>query len=140
MSKSVIARHSETPEEIAETTEKLHTTELIVSAVLRGGVLLSGGVIALGLLLFFFQQHGHMPGDITKIPFTFRPGAIILQALHGSGEAIIMLGLMLLIATPVSRIAVSIITFAFERDWRYVAITTLVLLILIISFTLGKAG
>ncbi len=140
MSKAVTKQHSETPEEIIATTEKLHATEVIVSLVLRGGVLLSGGVIALGLLLFFIQQHDHTPADITKIPFTFSPGPIIVSAVHGSGEAIIMLGLMLLIATPVSRIAVSIVTFAFERDWRYVAITSLVLLILIISFALGKAG
>jgi uncharacterized membrane protein len=112
----------------------------VVSAVLRGGVLLSGGVIFLGLVLFFIQNHSTNLNDITKVPFSYQPGTIFGQIAHGSGTAIILLGLMLLILTPVSRIAVSTITFAVERDWRYVAITALVLLILLVSFALGKAG
>ncbi len=130
----------ETKEEILATTAKLRRMELVVSAVLRIGVLLSGGVILLGLVLFFAQHHGAALDDITKVPFSYQPGTIIGQVFHGSGTAIILLGLMLLILTPVSRIAVSIVTFAVEHDWRYVVITTIVLLILLTSFALGKAG
>jgi len=35
---------------------------------------------------------------------------------------------------------ISIVAFALERDWRYAVITAVVLLILIVSFALGKAG
>jgi uncharacterized membrane protein len=59
---------------------------------------------------------------------------------HGDPLAVIALGLLVLIATPVLRVAVSIVTFALERDWVYVAITTLVLCILIASFLLGAGG
>jgi uncharacterized membrane protein len=45
-----------------------------------------------------------------------------------------------MIITPVTRVAVSIVAFAMERDWRYVGITALVLLVLLVSFALGKAG
>ena len=50
-----------------------------------------------------------------------------------------MVGLMLLIATPVARVAVSILGFVYEHDRRYVIITSIVLALLILSFVLGKA-
>jgi uncharacterized membrane protein len=40
----------------------------------------------------------------------------------------------------VARVAISIFAFARERDWLYVGITTLVLLILLASFLLGRGG
>ena len=108
--------------------------------MLRGGVIISGSVIFIGLV--FFLAHGEWHGitNLTNFSYPHTLGAVVSQAFHGSARAIIMLGLLLLIATPVSRIAISVVTFALERDWRYVAITALVLAILIISFTLGKAG
>jgi len=54
--------------------------------------------------------------------------------------AIISLGLLLMILTPVTRVAVSIYAFSRERDWKYVAITAFVLAVLVASFFLGKAG
>ena len=59
---------------------------------------------------------------------------------HGDPLAIIALGLILLLATPVLRVAVSVVAFAVIRDFLYVAITLLVLFILISSFLLGLGG
>jgi uncharacterized membrane protein len=129
----------ETIAEIEQQEEKLRSIEGIISVVLRGGVIISGGIILLGVILFF-AQHGALNADVTKLAFPHDVGSVFTQAFHGSAEAVIMLGLMALIATPVSRIAISIFAFAFERDWRYAAITALVLIILIVSFALGKAG
>ena len=42
---------------------------------------------------------------------------------------------MLLILTPVARVAFSVAAFALERDWTYVAITLIVLAILVYSLT-----
>jgi len=108
--------------------------------VLRGGVFLSGGVTLLGVILLFIQERGQALGDVTKLRYPQTLGEVVAGVRHGSAVAIIVLGLLLLIATPVTRIAVSILAFANERDWRYVAITTVVLVILLISFLLGKAG
>jgi uncharacterized membrane protein len=123
-----------------EEEAKIHGTELLISAVLRGGVFLSGGVTLLGVLIFFIQQRGQPLGDVTDLKYPHTLSDVFAGVGHGSGMAIILLGLLLLIATPVTRIAVSIVAFANERDWRYVAITSVVLLILLISFLLGKAG
>ena len=51
-----------------------------------------------------------------------------------------MTGVMVLIATPIFRVGVSIIVFAVEKDYLYVKITTVVFLILIVSLVLGKVG
>jgi len=59
---------------------------------------------------------------------------------HGDPLAIIALGLIFLLITPVLRVAVSVLAFAAARDLLYVAITLLVLLILISSFLLGLGG
>jgi uncharacterized membrane protein len=45
------------------------------------------------------------------------------------------LGLLLLIATPVARVAFSVIGFALEKDWMYVVITLIVLALLIYSLS-----
>jgi uncharacterized membrane protein len=59
---------------------------------------------------------------------------------QGDPVALVALGLLVLLATPFLRVAVSIVAFALERDWRYVGITALVLAILLASFFLGKGG
>jgi uncharacterized membrane protein len=50
--------------------------------------------------------------------------------------AIAQLGLLILLATPVTRVAESVIGFALERDRLYAAITTAVLMILLTSIFL----
>ncbi len=58
---------------------------------------------------------------------------IVHGALAGSARAIIQLGLLLLIATPVARVIFSAIAFAIEHDYMYVVITLIVLGILLYS-------
>jgi uncharacterized membrane protein len=112
--------------------------ELVISAVLRGGVLLSAAIIALGTAAFFWQAFtGHVAGE-AAFPHTL--GATLAGVRAGNPAAIIVLGLLVLLATPLLRIIVSIVSFARERDWPYVAITLLVLAILLLSFALGKGG
>jgi len=58
---------------------------------------------------------------------------ILREALRLSGRGIIQLGLLLLIATPVARVGMSIVGFAAERDWMYVRFASVVLVILLYS-------
>ena len=54
---------------------------------------------------------------------------------HGDRLAVVALGLILLLATPLVRVGrLSVVAFAVIRDFLYVAITLLVLFILISSF------
>ena len=113
--------------------------ELIISYVLRGGVLLSAAVIVLGALIFYVRYlNGSLAFDSGVFPHSF--GAVAQEVAQGNPLAIIVAGLLLLLITPVVRVAVSIVAFLLERDWLYTVITVIVLAILIISFLLGKGG
>ena len=117
----------------------LRRAELIISGVLRGGVYLSAGLIALGVILYYVRyfadgEHTAAPA----IPHTLGAVASGLGTLDP--VSVIAVGLLVLLATPVVRVAVSIVAFALERDRTYVIITSLVLLILLISFFSGRGG
>jgi uncharacterized membrane protein len=118
----------------------LRTVEKAVGRVLRIGVILSATIICLGLVLLAAK------GIITNgmridaaIPYPRDLGALLSGLLALDPASVIVLGLVVLIATPITRVFVSIIAFALERDWRYVAVTAIVLAILIVGIALGKA-
>jgi uncharacterized membrane protein len=113
----------------------------ILGLVLRSGVILSGATIAIGTALFLANHslddtsaylgynptlipHGNFPASLTSI---------------GSGLAsldpssIIQLGFLVLLATPVTRVALSLLLFAAEKDMRFVYLTAAVLVILLFS-------
>jgi len=110
--------------------------EEIVADILRAGVVLAATVVAVGGLIYLVH-HGHAPADYRVFhgePSELRGVAGIVRfALHGGGRGLIQLGLLLLIATPVVRVAFSIVGFAAEKDRMYVAFTTVVLMVLLFS-------
>jgi uncharacterized membrane protein len=112
---------------------------LVISGVLRAGVLLSAAIIILGVGLFFVHTlAGHSAAMTRSTPRT--AGEVVQGVLHGDPVSVIALGLLVLLATPVVRVSVSLVTFALEGDRLYTAITALVLLILLLSFLSGRAG
>src|SRR5665213_1268250 len=110
--------------------------EAQVGMVLRVGVLSSAAVILLGGVLFLVN-HGHSVVNFTifrgTAPELRRPGSILLHAMHGDDLAIIQCGILMLIATPVARVAFSIFVFLEEHDFLYVAVSAVVLIILLYS-------
>lgn len=108
----------------------------IISYVLRGGVLLSAGILLVGVA-DVLRLALTSPRAVSPALLPHSLGAVLLGLQHGDPLAVILLGLLVLLATPVVRVAVSIITFVLEGDRVYAGITTLVLLILGSSFALG---
>ena len=107
-----------------------------ITTLLRTGVLLSVGIIAAGMVITF----AHNPDSFSLSPaahFANTIGEVIAGVRHGSGPAIMTAGLLVLIASPVARVALSIVIFVIERDRLYAAITTAVFVILMISFEVG---
>ncbi len=104
--------------------------------LLRAGVLLSALVVLTGGVIYLFR-HGHSPADFRV--FRGEPSdlrgvrGIIRDSLALRGRGIIQFGLLLLIATPVARVAFSIFGFAEERDRMYVVFTAIVFSILLYS-------
>ena len=137
-------------DESPQNADLTHRVEIVISNVLRWGVLGSLIFLVTGTLLCFFYSHdyGADGGSAADLQRMIQPDALFPFTLHwflhglahAQGQAIIVAGLLLLIATPVARVAISIATFAIEKDWTYVVITTIVLLLLIASFLLGKVG
>jgi len=120
----------------------IRQAEIIISNVLRGGVLLSAAIILLGVALFYLGAL-RSSGGLTHLsdrPYPSSLPAVWGGLLHGEPLAVVSLGLLILLLTPVVRVAVSIVAFALEHDRRYVIITTIVLIILLVSFFLGKGG
>ena len=104
--------------------------------VLQGGVLSSSAVICVGVFLLL----AHPANLASLLVFPHTPGEVWSGLLSLQAQAFIALGLLLLIATPVIRVGASIFAFAMEKDRRYVVITTIVMLILLTSFLLGKGA
>jgi len=110
--------------------------EQIVGQLLIGGVLVSAAVVAVGGALFLAHNGGAVPQYhfFQGEPESLRSlGAIVSGALRLDGSAVIQLGLLLLIATPVARVTFSVAAFALEHDRTYVIITLIVLAVLLYS-------
>ena len=104
--------------------------ELIIANLLRAGVSLSAAVVLAGGIWYLASNP-----RITPSYHAFRPEVRGLQALSvlPKPEAVILSGLLLLIATPVARVVFTIVAFVLRRDFMYFGITLLVLLILLCS-------
>jgi uncharacterized membrane protein len=107
-----------------------------ISILLRIGVFTSATVILTGGILFLITR-GHVLADYHTfhgVPDHLDNLKGILRGVsHGNPMAIIQLGLVLLIATPVARVILSVFAFAAERDYLYVVISSIVLLVLLSS-------
>jgi uncharacterized membrane protein len=108
--------------------------ESIIGQLLRAGVLLAAVVVLAGGILYLAQDgaltpHYHHfrrePSELSNIP------GIVQGTLRLQSGAIIQFGLLLLILTPICRVAFSIVAFALERDFMYVIFTVIVLTVLL---------
>ena len=114
--------------------------ETMVGFVLRAGVLISGSVVLFGGFYYVVHHGGetanyrtfHGQPSIDRIVSQILAGALALRA-----RSIIQLGLLLLIATPIARVAVSLVGFAIEGDRKYTVITAIVLALLLYSLASG---
>jgi len=62
----------------------------------------------------------------------------VRESLRWRGTGLIQLGLLLLLATPVARVAFSVVAFLLQRDRLYVLVTLIVLGILLYSIAGGR--
>ncbi|MCE9613093.1 MAG: DUF1634 domain-containing protein [Lentisphaerae bacterium] len=125
---------------------RMRAAEQWLSRVLTAGVRLSLALIVCGGLLAL-ARHGHglfdreefhrLSGQSMTYPHT--PSELASGVWHLDGQAIVALGLAVLILTPVARVAVSVLIFIRQRDRTYTLLTLAVLVVLVVSFFLGHA-
>jgi uncharacterized membrane protein len=115
--------------------------ERAVGHLLRIGVLIAAAVAAAGGVAYL-AHHGSAPVDYRAFkgePQDLRTvQGVIGSALSLHSLGVIQLGLLLLVATPVARVALSLVAFMRQRDRRYVLITAIVLAILLFSLAGGR--
>lgn len=104
--------------------------ENLLSNLLKYGVMIASAVVLLGGVLYLIR-HGAEPaeykffqGETLKF---YSLSGVVAAVLSGSSRGIIQLGILLLIATPVLRVIVSLLTFIRQREFIYVVITSLVM-------------
>jgi uncharacterized membrane protein len=114
--------------------------EQLVGNLLRGGVIVAAIVTALGGIVLL-ARHGGARADYHLFvgePAALRSvGGVAGSALRLEPRGIVQLGLVLLIATPVARVLLSLVAFVLQRDRFYVAVTAVVLAILLFSLVFG---
>ena len=110
--------------------------ERIISIVLTTGVILSAAIVFLGGACYLVR-HGDAKPEYHAFQGTLAEYRSIDGIVHAMGpsncRAIIQFGLLLLIATPIARVAFSLVGFAMERDRTYMVITSIVLAVLLYS-------
>lgn len=108
----------------------------VIGNLLRIGVLLAAAVTLIGGIVYLVRHGQALPSyhSFHAQPSDLRhPTAIMQDAMADRARGIIQLGLILLVAVPVSRVAVTIIAFAIERDRTYVVVGVIVLALLLAS-------
>ena len=110
----------------------------IMGRLLRAGVILSA-VFVLGGGAVYLARHPEPVTDYRVFqgePEELRTiSGIFHEALAFRGRGLIQLGLLILIATPVARVAFSVVAFLYKRDWTYVVVTLIVLGLLVYSLS-----
>jgi uncharacterized membrane protein len=119
--------------------------ELLISHLLRYGVMSSLLLVVCGTALSFIHHpdyfssveslqrltaEGHRPHQLSEV---------MAGVLATRGQAIAMVGLLVMMAIPVARVALSLLIFRQQRDRAFVRVTSVVLALLVLSFLLGRA-
>lgn len=112
---------------------------VIISNLLKYGVVLSAVLVILGLAIVVAKTPPSFPvtvGGLISSNYgkpTLDAQVLFAGVAAGNPLYLIQLGLLVLLATPIVRVALSVVLFAAERDSKYVVITLVVLGILAAS-------
>ena len=115
--------------------------DAIMGRLLQVGVFAAAITVLLGGALYLYS---HRAGVVSYRQFSARPlnvrhiGVLGRRLANGDASAIIDVGILLLIATPICRVLFAVIGFALERDRLYVAISLTVLIVLLASLIRGR--
>src|SRR5579862_8689746 len=118
-----------------------YQVEQVVGVLLRTGVLLSAAVVLLGAVLYLVEEGtevrdlSHFKGERPSLEYV-RPiveGTVHPPQENRRGRYVIQLGILLLVATPVARVALCVLAFLAQRDRLYIGVTLFVLVVLIAS-------
>lgn len=125
------------PESVNEPEEHVVRVELLLGKTLRIGVLSAAAVLIAGVILFFARErdsisYGQALGRHETIT-ALTPRILWDGLTDGSSRSIILLGVLLLILTPIVRVAMTLLLFFKTRDWILFACAGFVLAVLLLG-------
>jgi len=125
------------PEPIEDPDEQVIRTEILLGKTLRIGVLGAAAALIAGTLLFLLRERHDISFDEAlgrrQAITALTPRALWHGLRAGSARSVIMLGVLLLILTPIVRVATTVLLFLRQRDWIFVACAGFVLIILVLG-------
>lgn len=110
--------------------------EQLLGGLLRLGVLVAAAIVLCGGALYLLHEgrsvrsYARFVGEPAELRSVT---GVLRSALALEGRALIQLGVLALIATPIVRVALSLVGFALQRDRMYILITLFVLTLLLLS-------
>ena len=123
-----------------ESTRTDRRIDELMGLLLRSGVILAACIVLVGGVIYLVRHP--RPSDYRVFqgePENLRTiSGIFTEAMVFHGPGLIQLGLLVLIATPISRVTFSVLAFLYQRDWKYVVFTLIVLGLLLYSL-LGRS-
>lgn len=116
--------------------------EDLLANILRFGVYACFILVAFGTALSFLNHPEYLSSvdELRRVVETPAPRSlaeILESASTAHGRGFVMLGLLVMIATPVFRVAMSLLVFQRQRDRLFTFISAAVLALLALSFWLG---
>jgi uncharacterized membrane protein len=119
---------------VSATTRPEHELEMLIGRILQIGVVIASAVVLLGGVLLLARQGAAIPDYrifVGTEDALRHVASIFASAVAGDARAIVQAGIVLLIATPIMRVAFMLAAFAKQRDRLYVLLSAIVLAILV---------
>jgi uncharacterized membrane protein len=110
-----------------------------MTLVLRAGLLLSLGILVGALVAFLVEHPGATSGSVlaaNPILTYLNPAGLARGLVGGHGEAFLTLGLLVLLATPILRVATGAYYFYKDGERSIAAIATIVFVLLLVGLLL----
>ena len=110
-----------------------------VYRLLIAGMIVSSVLFAVGILLAMLHPR-YIPLSTRWVRSQYHAGTVVHGLLHSDPAAIMLVATVLLVLTPVARVLVSIVAFFLDRDSKFVVVTGIVFLVMILTVILGELG
>ncbi len=122
--------------------EQLSTEENVYSDVYRmlfGGMIVSTALFLIGMVLAMLHPQ-YVPLSSRWVRSNYQVHVVLHGLVTGNPTAYMLVATVLLILTPVTRVIVSVYAFWVDHDHKFLAVTSVVLLIMVVTVILGELG
>ena len=110
-----------------------------VYRLLIGGMIVSNVLFAAGIVLALLHPQ-FVPLTTAWVRSHYQWTVLFEPLARGHAVSLMLVATLLLILTPIARVVVSIAAFASDRDYKFVGITSVVMVVMLLTLMLGLLG